>query len=338
MSDAAKPPLSVVLVTGTRNHMGTELLRALSDDPSIKRLIAVDQGQPDVISDKLVFYPLDLSSPSAGTELAKILKHEEPDTFIHGAFHRSPTHDTILAHEFEDAGTMHVLDACAQTQPARLLLLSTTLVYGALPSNPNYIGEDAPLTTKAKSSFVMNKVNAEEQVLRFARYHDAIDVCTLRFAPILGPNVVNLFTRLFSRPVVPTVAGFDPLMQVVHEQDAVRAALVALRKNARGAYNIVGDDVLPYSTLLALLGRLPLPMPAPIASAVGRVMWAMRLSKVPSTMLDNLRYLCVADGNKARVELGFEPEYDIRQTLYDFLGLPTQHQKITNTYYSSSAP
>jgi UDP-glucose 4-epimerase len=324
MSDADKRPLSVVLVTGCRSYLGTELLRELSDDPSVDKLIAVDQGPPDVISDKLVFYPLDLSSPSAGSDLSKILRHEQPDTFIHGAFHESPTHDAILAHEFEDVGTMHVLDACAQTPPQRLLLLSTTLVYGAKATHPNYLGEEAPLTSMTKSSFVRNKVNAEEQVLRFARYHSAVDVCTLRFAPILGPTVVNLFTQFFSRPVAPTVAGYDPLMQVLHEHDAVRASLLALRQSSSGVYNIVAGDVLPYSTLLAILGRLPLPLPAPLASLSGRVMWAMHLSRVPSTMLDHLRYLCVADGRKAREKLGFESKYDIRQTLYDFLGVPPQ--------------
>ncbi len=334
MSDADKRPLSVVLVTGSRTYLGTELLRELSDDPTVDKLIAVDQGQPDVISDKLVFYPLDLSSPSAGSDLAKILKHEKPDTFIHGAFHSSPTHDAILAHEFEDVGTMHVLDACAQTPPQRLLLLSTTLVYGADASHPNFLSEDAPLATHTRSSFVKNKVNAEEQVLRFARYHEAVDVCSLRFAPMLGPTVVNLFTRFFSRPVAPMVAGFDPLMQVLHEQDAVRASLLALRQSRRGVYNIAATDVLPYSTLLAILGRLPLPMPASVANLAGRFMWATHLSRVPSTMLDHLRYLCVADGRKAREEMGFKPVHDIRQTLYDFLGMPPQASEAEASPYS----
>jgi UDP-glucose 4-epimerase len=333
MSDAPKRPLSVVAVTGSRTFLGTELLRALSDDPSVDKIIAIDQGEPDVISDKLSFYPIDLSNPSAGVELARILRNEKPDTFIHGAFHRSPTHDPILSHEVEDVGTMHVLDACAQTQPERFLLLSSTLVYGANAKNPNYLSEEAPLTNATKTNFVKNKVNAEEQVLRFARNHQSIDVCSLRFAPILGPRIVNLYTRLFSRPVVPTVAGKDPLMQVVHEQDAVRAALLALRKSARGVFNIVGRDVLPYSTLLALLGRLPFPMPAPFASIAGRVLWTMRLSEVPGTMLDHLRYLCVADGRKAQEILDFEPEFDIRQTLYDFLGMPESSQTETTARY-----
>lgn len=333
MSTAAKAPISVVLVTGTGNNTCTELLRELSDDPTVDTLVAVDQVPPDVISDKLIFYPLDLSSPSAGVDLTRILRHEKPDTFIHGAFHRSPTHDAILAHEFEDVGTMHVLDACAQVQPARLLLLSTTLVYGAHAKNPDYFEESAALTSATKSSFIKNKVNAEEQVLRFARYHSSVDVCTLRFAPILGPNVDNLFSRFFSRPVVPTVAGFDPLIQVLHEKDAVAAALLALRQSRTGVYNIVAPDVLPFSTVLALLGRLPLPLPAPIANFVGRVMWATHLSKVPSTMLDHIRFVCVADGDKARKELGFRPKYDIRRTLFDFLGMPPQSQESEDTIY-----
>ena len=34
-----------------------------------------------------------------------------------------------------------------------------------------------------------------------------------------------------------------------------------------------------------------------------------------------LRFLCVADGEKARRELGFRPRHDIRATIQDFLGV-----------------
>lgn len=324
MSDAPKPYPAVVALTGACTDLGLETLRRLSDDPNIKKLIALDVSAPDVLSDKVEFVHLDLSQPGAGMRIADVLNEYKPDTFVHAAFLSAPTHEGAWAHELEDIGTMHVLDACARHQPQRLVLFSTTLVYGAKPDQPTYLSEDSKLGGVTKSRFINDRIRAEEQVMRFARNHKNIDVCSLRFAKVLGPNSDNLFTRFLSRPVAPTLAGFDPLMQCVHEDDAIRAILLAIRKSARGAFNIVGKDVLPYTTLLALLGRLPLPLPKPVATLIGKAMWATKLSEVPTTMIDHLQYSCVADESKARKILGFEAKYDIRQTLAEFLGMPME--------------
>ena len=337
MSDAPKPYPAVVALTGACTDLGVETLRRLSDDPNIETLIALDVSPPDVLSDKVTFVHLDLSQPGAGMRLADILDEYKPDTFVHAAFLSAPTHQGAWAHELEDIGTMHVLDACARHQPQQLLLFSTTLVYGAKPDQPTYLREDAKLGAVTKSRFINDRIRAEEQVLRFARNHPSIDVCSLRFAKLLGPNSDNLFTRFLSRPVAPTLTGFDPLMQCVHEEDAIRAILLAIRQRAGGVFNIVGKDVLPYTTLLALLGRLPLPLPKPIAKLIGKAMWATKLSEVPSTMIEHLQFCCVADGSKARDTLGFEAQYDIRQTLAEFLGMPMEPAMQSATPLSQTA-
>src|SRR6185436_14644565 len=155
------------------------------------------------------------------------------------------------------------------------------------------------------SRFVNDKLRAEKQVQRFASEHPAVEVCILRFAPILGPTVSNMYTRFFTRPVAPVMMGHDPLMQFVHEQDAANALQKAVESSATGAFNIVGKGVLPYTTVLAMLGRVPLPMPQIIARQLTRVLWTTQLVGSPPSFLDFLLYLCVADGGKARSGLGF---------------------------------
>ena len=51
------------------------------------------------------------------------LQREQVDTVVHGAFLSHPTHATEWAHEFEDVGTMHVMNACAAANPARVVML-----------------------------------------------------------------------------------------------------------------------------------------------------------------------------------------------------------------------
>jgi UDP-glucose 4-epimerase len=216
---------------------------------------------------------------------------------------------------------MHVLNACAGVEPRRLVMVSTTLVYGAHPKNPNFLVEDADLKGHRDSRFVNDKVRAEKQVQRFAKEHPNVAVCILRFAPILGPTVSNMFTRFFSRPVAPVMMGHDPLMQFVHEQDAAFALQKAVESQATGAFNIVGKGVLPYTTVLALLGRVPVPMPQLVARQLTKVLWATQLVGSPPSFLDFLLYLCVADGAKARRELGFSARLSIKRTVLDFLGV-----------------
>jgi UDP-glucose 4-epimerase len=115
--------------------------------------------------------------------------------------------------------------------------------------------------------------------------------------------------------------GHDPLMQFVHEQDAAFALAKAVESPATGAFNIVGKGVLPYTTVLALLGRVPVPMPQIVARQLSKVLWATQLVGSPPSFLDFLLYLCVADGSNAKATLGFSPRLSIKRTILDFLGI-----------------
>ena len=158
-------------------------------------------------------------------------------------------------------------------------------------------------------------------MLRFAREHPGVQTAVLRFAPILGPTVSNMFTRFLARPIAPVMMGHDPLLQFVHEQDAAWALKQAVDSTATGAFNIVGKGVLPYTTVLALLGRVPVPMPQIVARQVAKVLWATQLAGSPPSLLDFLLYLCVADGTRARRDLGFSARLSIKRTILDFLGV-----------------
>jgi UDP-glucose 4-epimerase len=322
MSSPAPTTGRVVAVTGACTFLGGELLRRLEEDPRYTRVLALDIRPPALApGGKVEFVKIDLTQPTVDSELATLLGSYQVDTFVHGAFLSHPTHAAEWAHELEDVGTMHVLNACAGVEPRRLVMISTTLVYGAHAKNPNFLTEESELRGHRDSRFVNDKVRAERQVQRFAREHANVEVAILRFAPILGPTVSNMYTRFFSRSVAPVMMGHDPLMQFIHEQDAAYALAKAVDSNATGAFNIVGKGVLPYTTVLALLGRVPVPMPQIIARQLSKLLWATQLVGSPPSFLDFLLYLCVADGAKARRELGFAPRLSIKRTILDFLGV-----------------
>jgi len=63
------------------------------------------------------------------------------------------------------------------------------------------------------------------------------------------------------------------------------------------------------------------PMPQLVARQVSKLLWATQLVGSPPSFLDFLLYLCVADGSKAKAELGFSPQLSIKRTILDFLGV-----------------
>lgn len=309
-------------MTGAYSYVGVELLKRLEADARWDRLLAIDIREPEGLQ-RTTFHRVDLTMPNAGALCAEILAKAEIDTFVHAAFLSGPTHNRSWAHELEVIGTVHVLDACAQAGIRKFIHWSTTGVYGPHPLNPNFLSEAHELRGLRESRYFRDRVEAEKEVTRFAAENPKTIVTVLRTAHILGSDINNYATRFFRRPVLPVLMGFDPLVQFVHPEDAVQAFVLACHGEFRGAFNIVGDGVLPYTTVVARLGRVAVPVPHVIAYQVARLLWATQVMESPSTFLHWLRFLCVADGRKAKQKMGFAPTWDIRAIVDDFLGLPT---------------
>jgi UDP-glucose 4-epimerase len=314
------PERRVVAVTGAYSLLGAELLRRLEGDRRYAKLLAIDIRKPTAPLAKTRFHKVDLTLPTAAAELAEILAREGADTVVHSAFLSAPTHNSGWAHELEAIGTMHVLNAAGEAQAHKLVVLSTTLVYGAYPTNPNFLTEAHEPKGHPRSRFVNDKLEAERQARRFAHENPQAVVTILRAATTLGPTIRNFATRFFTRPVAPVLMGYDPLMQFVHQSDVAEALRLAVDGDHPGTFNIVGDGVLPYTTVLAMLGRVPLPLPHPLAYRMSQALWATQVFDSPPNFLDFIRYLCIADGSKAKRELGFRARYDIRGILRDFAG------------------
>src|SRR5260221_7953443 len=135
----------VVAITGAYSFVGAELTRRLEADRRCAKILAVDVRKPTFPLTKTQFHKIDLTMPTADADLAALWKSQGVDTVVHAAFLSTPTHNTAWAHELESIGTMHVLNAAGEAGVRKLVLFSTTLVYGASPANPNFLDESAEL-------------------------------------------------------------------------------------------------------------------------------------------------------------------------------------------------
>lgn len=293
-------------VTGVSSDLGRGLLPRLEADPLVERIVVFDVARPKDLTKKCVFVRADLTRPGMEEELTRAFQAQQLDALFHLAFVNSRVHRAAFAHELEVIGSMHILAATQAAGLKRLVIPSLTALYGARANAPALFNEKHALGGTGVR-FITDRVEVEQHIARFAEANPAIQVVVLRFAPVVGASANNPFTRLLRTGFVPTIMGFDPVWQIVHEDDAATALHLALTTRASGIFNVVGETAAPFSTVVRLSGARSLPLPGPVLRATVRALDAAGVSATPVAMLDFLKYSWVADGERARAELGFSP-------------------------------
>ena len=114
---------------------------------------------------------------------------------------------------------------------------------------------------------------------------------------------------------MPTVLGFDPLFQVIHEDDAARAIATALEHELRGVFNVAGPPPVPLSIIIRETGRSILPVPAP---AINLLLGRFGLPRLPRGAVEHLKHPVVMDDRRFRNATDFAPRHDEPTILSDF--------------------
>lgn len=327
LSESSTPPPSdesasfgrrSVAVTGSASFLGSHLVGLLEDSPRIGRVISLDRSAPASAGPKTRHFDIDLTRHDVEERIAEILGAERVDTVVHLAFHDTATHRANESHYLESVGTMHVVNACRRTQVHKFVLWSQTFLYGASPKNPCFLEEHKPLFAPTSEAFFRDKMQAEKDALDLGRPGRGRIVTILRTAPIVGPSIDNFVTRYFQQQWVPTILGFDPLWQFLHESDAVAAFKRAVDVDVPGIFNVAGEGVLPLNKAIRLVGRKHLPLTRPLARLTVGARWVARRSPLPPAFLEYVQYACVGDTERARRLLGFVPLFSSREALLDF--------------------
>jgi UDP-glucose 4-epimerase len=95
---------------------------------------------------------------------------------------------------------------------------------------------------------------------------------------------------------VPEVLGFDPRIQLVHEDDAVAALVHATLNRVPGVYNVAADGALPWSEVCAIVGRRRFPLPPLLTGWAVEPLRALGLVRLPPEVVNLLRYGRAVDG------------------------------------------
>jgi UDP-glucose 4-epimerase len=308
-----------IAITGTSSFLGSRILRRAVETRGADAVVAVDVAHPPAALKGVRHRLVDLTLPAADRRLRDVFEEEQVGTVVHTAFYTDPRRDVAYAHELESIGTLHLMAACAAAGVKHVVQRSFTAVYGARGENPSYLTEDHPARPNQDFWWIRDKLEAEGHALAFARRYPQMAVTILRLAPLLGPGLFTFYTRLFSKRVVSVVMGYDPLLQLLHPDDAVAAFDAALERPVAGVFNVVPADATTLLTLLHLAGKVTVHVPHPLAYSLADLAWSLGIGEAPGGFVDYVRYPCVADGAKARRELGFEPRHRCRDALRDYM-------------------
>ncbi len=310
--------MSVYLITGISGYLGGRILQSLKDKPDVDRIIGVDVVEPPTIPDIVDFHPMDVRDEA----LRELARAEKVEVFIHLAFVLNPIYNLVKMHSIDVWGADNVLQAAAACKATQVFVTSSASAYGALPDNPEPLIEDHPLRAPRSYQYAYDKAKIDRMCRGFMGTHPEINMTIVRPCIVLGPNVDNYISRGITMGLRFHIDGQDPTMQFVHEDDVARACLMCIEQKARGTYNLVGKDTVKMSEMWQMMeGKIPPVNFRPwLIYPLVDLMWQLGvLFEAPSGQLDFMRWPWWCSGEKIKNEVGFEPKYNSRETLKQFL-------------------
>lgn len=296
------------LVTSAAGGLGRIVCRRLHRTFDV---IAVDRAPfPDRPKD-VEHHQVDLRRKAA----MQLLKKKRPQVVVHiGGIHAPPQRGA--SHRLVEA-TVQLLKLVEEVRARKLVLLSSATLYGPSATSASFMTEEAPLLGAGNVPDLSDDISLDMMVQSFFWKSPETETVILRPVHVVGPHLDNLATRYLRSARVPRLLGFDPMMQIVHEDDVVEAIEKALAPGVHGVFNVVGQSQAPLSRLLSVRGATGIPLPGPLLKAALERAFSWRLSSVDAGELAFLRYSCLVDGRRARDELGFVPHRSLRETLED---------------------
>jgi UDP-glucose 4-epimerase len=294
-------------------------VQRLVDDPDVAEVIGIDTREPRYDLGRADYLKLDVRHSLIG----KLVRAVGIDTVVHTMTRvDSFDMDPRRAHETNVIGTLNLLAGCAgEGSPVRRFVLkSSGHVYGSRIELPAALREDHRLDSNSRHQFVRDIVEVESYVTDFGIRNPNITILTLRFSNSLNPEEPQPLARYLDLEVVPTVAGYDPTLQLIHRDDCVEAMALATKRGPAGAYNIATSGAETLSVLLDAAGKLHAPLLPPIGLELAA--FAVRragLAFLSPQLLDLLRWGRTMSTAKAARQLGFRATRDTRAAFEDFI-------------------
>lgn len=312
----------VVLVTGACRFLGGYLTARLAQNPQIDHVIAVDAVAPskDLLRrmGRAEFVRADIRNPF----IAKVIRNGNVDTVVHAAAasYAPRSGGKAALKELNVMGAMQLFAACQKAPSVRRVVLkSTSEVYGSSPRDPVMFTEDSSARRPPGDGFARDSIDIEGYARGLARRRPDIAVTILRLANMIGPAMDTALSRYLAGPLVPSALGHDARLQLLHEQDALGVLNHATVSGRAGTFNIGARGVIMMSQAIRRSGRVRLPMPRQALAVFDSVRRATMHMELDREQINYLSHGRVMDTTRMGKDLGYNPKWTTMEAFDDYV-------------------
>jgi UDP-glucose 4-epimerase len=296
-----------VLIPGASGAIARKVALRLRDEGA--EVVGIDRRPwPDA---PIEFHEVDVRKRAA----EDVFRRARPQAVVHMATVTSLAVPGEERYQINLGGTRAVFEYARAYGVEHCIFVGRHTFYGAGPDSPLFHGEDDPPLELNRFPELADLVAADLFAATALWRFPELATTVLRLCYTLGPTGHGTLASFLRGKRVPTVMGYDPLFQFLHEDDVVRAIVLTLSKRPRGVFNVAGPQPLPLSRVAHEAGRSVLPVPEFIMSGLlGR----FGLPNLPAGALNHLKYPVVVDARHFRTATGFEHAFDEMMTIKAF--------------------
>ena len=295
-----------ILITGIASRLGRMLSRKLHTDFDV---IGIDHRGARHIPRNVTVHAVDIRRRPA----EDVFRRNRIDAVVHlgseGDRRRRTDRTSPMATK-----ARRVLDLCQTHGVPKVVVLSSALIYGPNPNNDQYLTEEAPILAGQRFETMRDRVEIDLLSGTFFWQHSEADTVLLRPVSIVG-RIDTVPSRYLRARSIATVAGFDPMVQVISPEDVIEAVVLSLKPGVRGVFNLAGPRAVPLSVIIRKLGKRNIPIPEPLFRTVASLAMGVPRRAIPQAEIDYLKYVCMVDDSRARATLGYVPSLSLEQTL-----------------------
>jgi UDP-glucose 4-epimerase len=296
-----------VLIVGVAGGQGRLLARRLLRRHEI---VGVDRERWASRPPSVPFFEVDIRK----RQFEDVFRKEAPTAVVHMGFVRHFRGRPGERYDINVRGTRQLLDHCVAYGVRKVVVLSSSYVYGALPESPSFMDEDYPLYGSRNYPEIRDLVEVDTLVSAFMWQHPSLATVVLRPVNRLGYYVQSAIGTYLQMRRVIVMTGFNPMMQFIHEEDVADALALAVERDVRGVFNVTGPGEVPLRVAIKETGGRPLSLPEPIARPLIARLHAAGLFPFPAGAIDYIKYPCSISGRRFGEATGFRPSFSLRET------------------------
>ena len=296
-----------VLITGLDTFWGGRMAQALENEPDVEMILGLGANEPRVPLERTEF----VRSDQKYSILNRIVRATQVDTVVHTFLETNSVNvPSRTLHEINVIGTLNLLAAAgtAGSSVRQVVVKSSTHVYGAAETDPAWFREEDKRTGPVSTRVERSLLEVEALVKDFSEDNPHLVVSVLRFANVLGTDIITPISHNLRRRLLPCIAGFDPLVQFIEEDDVVRALEYVTEHRIPGVFNVAGAGKLPWSEVASIGGGFLLPLPPFKPRAFVAPLRQLGTVQFPPEMEGLIRYGRGVDTTKL-TSAGFEFRY-----------------------------